>query len=344
MSNWAIMQGDVLDMLRFLPDNTADLILTDPPYYKVKDEDWDHQWATPVDYLAWLDGVAAEWQRVLKPNGSLYVFAWPEMSARIEVMLSKRFNVLNNLVWYKTTGNRNWSMDKDVARSFLPNTERIVFAEQRDSDIAADEEAGYTVQCEAAKRAVFGDYLSAAAKLAGVSGRQIIEEIGAYGKVNHGGAWSNWLIGYNCPTAEQYQKMRNYLNSLDRGKHLDAEYEYLKSEYEDLRREYEELRRPFDVTANEQFTDVWNFRPVASYDGKHPAEKPQALLRHIVKVSSKPDALVLDTFAGSGSTGKAAIAQGRRFIGIEASEHWAAYAERNIADGVQLSLLDGIAA
>ena len=41
------------------------------------------------------------------------------------------------------------------------------------------------------------------------------------------------------------------------------------------------------------------------------------MLRHIINASTRPDAVVLDCFMGSGSTGEACKLEGRRFIGIE---------------------------
>jgi site-specific DNA-methyltransferase (adenine-specific) len=51
--------------------------------------------------------------------------------------------------------------------------------------------------------------------------------------------------------------------------------------------------------------------------GKHPTQKPVALLERIVRASTEPDGLVLDPFNGSGTTGVAALAQGRRYVGID---------------------------
>ncbi len=49
----------------------------------------------------------------------------------------------------------------------------------------------------------------------------------------------------------------------------------------------------------------------------HPTQKPEALLRHLIEVSSNPGEKVFDCFEGVGSVGKAAIDRGRRFLGIE---------------------------
>jgi len=49
--------ADALEVLCCLEDNSIDLIATDPPYFKVKNEDWDHQWSTAADFLVWFDEV-----------------------------------------------------------------------------------------------------------------------------------------------------------------------------------------------------------------------------------------------------------------------------------------------
>jgi site-specific DNA-methyltransferase (adenine-specific) len=49
----------------------------------------------------------------------------------------------------------------------------------------------------------------------------------------------------------------------------------------------------------------------------HPTEKPEHLLERIIRIGSKKDAVVLDPFMGSGTTGVIAKRLGRKFIGIE---------------------------
>jgi modification methylase len=64
----------------------------------------------------------------------------------------------------------------------------------------------------------------------------------------------------------------------------------------------------------------------------HPTQKPEALLHRVLLSSSKPGDLVLDPFFGVGSTGAAAKRLGRRFIGIERDEGYAALAKQRIAE------------
>ena len=55
---------DALQLLQSLDDESTDLILTDPPYYKLLNVDWDKQWTTTYDYFNWLDEIVEECQRV----------------------------------------------------------------------------------------------------------------------------------------------------------------------------------------------------------------------------------------------------------------------------------------
>ena len=81
------IQGDCREVLPTLPDASVQLLVVDPPYFKVKMDylgeklTWDCQWSTREAYLGWLRQLAKEWQRVLTPNGSLYCFASPQMAA-----------------------------------------------------------------------------------------------------------------------------------------------------------------------------------------------------------------------------------------------------------------------
>ena len=65
---------------------------------------------------------------------------------------------------------------------------------------------------------------------------------------------------------------------------------------------------------------VWRFLPPSKKEkshGKHPTQKPLALLERCVRASTHPGELVFDPFAGSSTTGVAALSLGRRFCGIE---------------------------
>lgn len=66
-------------------------------------------------------------------------------------------------------------------------------------------------------------------------------------------------------------------------------------------------------------------------DREHITQKPVEVLRELVKICP-PGGVVLDPFAGSGTTGVAALLEGRRFVGFEMSDHFHALASRRLHD------------
>lgn len=62
----------------------------------------------------------------------------------------------------------------------------------------------------------------------------------------------------------------------------------------------------------------------------HPTQKPVKILKHIVKIASNENDVVLDPFMGVGSSGVAALEMNRRFIGIEIEKEYFEAAEKRL--------------
>src|SRR5579872_3694824 len=79
------------------------------------------------------------------------------------------------------------------------------------------------------------------------------------------------------------------------------------------------------MNAGRQMKSVWEILPPAAEEkrfGKHPAQKPLALIERILLASSNEGDLVLDPFLGSGTTAVAALRRGRKCAGIELDPKW----------------------
>lgn len=105
-----------------------------------------------------------------------------------------------------------------------------------------------------------------------------------------------------------------------------------------LRPTYEEV----GLWAKEKFSipdrglrDIQQFPTSSTKPTGHPAEKPLALLKWLVEISTHPGDLVLDPFAGSGTTGVACVQTGRDFLGCEIDPTYHALAVRRIAEAQQ---------
>lgn len=291
--------GDASELIGRLPEDAVSLILTDPPYHSTKKHNivGDRSFPTDEEFVDWMSGVSLEWLRVLRANGSLYLFCASRMAARLEVSLSRHFNPLAHIAWSKPNdpGFDGWKgkMKKEALRAWYAHSERILFFEPA---------------CHGnLKRSTFGTWLREARSEAGLTAKDLAEITQSYGRVNHGGAVSNWETGRNVPSKEQYNRIISAFS-----------LKLPQKRYP----EYEDVVRPFNVSADIPFIDVWDDPSVKPFKGKHPAEKPVAMLSRIVHASSFPGDIVLDSFAGSGASGVAALSSGRRAILIDIDGNW----------------------
>lgn len=326
LGNATLHLGDCLEILPKLPDNSVDLILTDPPYYKVKSNGWDNQWKSVDEFLGWLDEVLAQFWRVLKPTGSLYLFCSPQLNAEIEMLIKRRFNVLNHCVWAKPSG-VFLRHKKEALTRYATKTERIIFAEHyRSGEVGkACGSQHYHHAVEQQKQQTYAsliNYFKEAREALSVPAKAINEATGTQ-MCSHWFSASQWKL----PTKEQYETLQALFAEYSQNHKLSRPFDELSKEhqgltidYESLRSQYEHLRRPFNVSKEVPFTEVFEYPPVQHYPGKHPCEKPLQMGLDIVKASSRPGDVVLDAFSGSGVFGEAAISSGCKFIGIEFEE------------------------
>lgn len=99
-----IWEGDCLKLLPTLPDQSAQIVIADPPYNIGKDFGNNSDKMTHEDYLKWCDVWIAECLRILKPNGTMFVFGFSEGLAyiltRVPDNVERRW-----LVWHYTNKN-----------------------------------------------------------------------------------------------------------------------------------------------------------------------------------------------------------------------------------------------
>ena len=80
-----------------------------------------------------------------------------------------------------------------------------------------------------------------------------------------------------------------------------------------------------EINGGTQMRDVWNLPAIAPWEkscGKHPTQKPLALLTRIILASTQKNAWIVDPFTGSSTTGIAANLINRRFLGIDKEEEF----------------------
>jgi len=91
--------------MKSLPNDCVNLIIADPPYFEVVKQKWDNQWKTEQDYLDWTYNYLKECNRILKSNGSIYIWGLFPTFHSVVHLAKTLFTPLQENIWYKPNGN-----------------------------------------------------------------------------------------------------------------------------------------------------------------------------------------------------------------------------------------------
>lgn len=70
------INADCISTMQTMEDNSVDLVVADPPYWKVVGEKWDYQWKTEKEYVEWSLRWIKEVARILRIGGTFYCFGY----------------------------------------------------------------------------------------------------------------------------------------------------------------------------------------------------------------------------------------------------------------------------
>ena len=289
-----------------LPDKCANLIIADPPYYKVKGN-FDFIWKTFDDYLKDVEKWAIECKRILADNGTLLWYGDAKNIAYAQIIFDKHFNLINNLVWNK--GSFMGLEESEGLRSFAPCTERILMY-SLDNGL---QEINNNIENYLEIR----NYFNSEKQKIGKSLTWINREVLGYNNGKDGMAGNILSVtkkGWSFPTKKQYLK-------LQKTGYFKKPYEIIQKRYFNYKKEYEKLRRPFNNRFNLQ--EVLNFSNEAVKVGNkydHDTVKPETLTRALILTCSRENDLVVVPFAGSGTECSMSVKEKRKFIGYEITE------------------------
>ncbi|HEX5797721.1 MAG TPA: site-specific DNA-methyltransferase [Candidatus Saccharimonadales bacterium] len=241
-NDFVLYKDDSIDFLKKLPEDSIDMIFSDPPYnlsnggftvhagkrVSVNKGTWDESQGVESDFsfhLRWIE----ECHRVLKPNGSLWVSGTYHSIYQCGYAIQLLgFKVLNDISWFKPNASPNLS-----GRYFTASHESLIWARK-------DPKGKHTFN---------------------------------------------------------YQDMKN-------GSWHENDF----------------IKKP-----GKQMRSVWAIGTPKREEkifGKHPTQKPLALLDRVVLASTNKGDTVLDPFTGSSTTGLSAIKHKRKFVGIDLEKEY----------------------
>lgn len=133
-----LLEGDCLELLKNIPDNSVDCLLTDPPYSVMEDYDWDKK--DDEFYRQWLSLIKPK----LKDKHTGFIFFDSRKLCDFELILRDYFPIVNRIIWIR----KNMSMGRVIKNSFISSYEVIFYFGNRELDLPKDWGAERFDSCE----------------------------------------------------------------------------------------------------------------------------------------------------------------------------------------------------
>ena len=194
MSEVKLYHGDCLEIMKQIPDGSVDMVLADPPYFKVIMQTWDYQWRTVDEYLAWSEKWIGQATYKMRYGATFCCFGYAETLARLlpicencGIKFRQQIIVDKGIQSVAGRATRNYKM--------FPTCTESIFVFVKDA-------IPYV-----------RNILKEAQVKKGISAKEINETLCM--KANGGGMWSIWTGNNVCeqlPTEEHWKRLVELLN------------------------------------------------------------------------------------------------------------------------------------
>lgn len=283
-----LMFGDCLERMKEIPDNSIDLILTDPPYGTIRSIGTGSmsgsEWDVPIDTKEMM----RECHRILRPKGTMCLFSQDPYTTEIITNGHGNLPFSYRYVWEKN----HFANAMISSKAPVNVTEDICVYFKADAD-----------HSDNPLQKMFMDEL----ERVGMKPKQIADALGKSGAIHH---FTTGKV-FRIPSRERLEEIKKLTSA------FDWSYDYIVM-----------LNESFKAWQSHRFPKIFNLpagakhkRNILKYDKDsgnfHPTQKPVALLTDLIETYTNTGDSVLDFTMGSGSTGVAAVSSGRKFTGIE---------------------------
>lgn len=353
-----VINGDSLEVLKSLPDNCIDALVTDPPAgINFMNKEFDHNRGGRQQWIAWLTAIMQEVYRVMKPGAHGLVWALPRTSHWTTTALEDaNFEIRDKIYHLFGSGMpKSFNLGEGRGTGLKPSVEEWILI----------------------RKPISEDSVTTNVQKWGTGGLNIdICRVPA--SVTTSGRWPAQLVlshtlfctdvecAEGCPITEldkqsgitsshggghvtriHFNSPAKYHPPIPKGDTGGASRFFINFYYASKASKRERnagceslpVQKTFDKNTSKQIAHInhktgnvtYNEYTPSANQNDHPTTKSLSLMRYICRLVTPPDGIVLDCFAGSGSTLVACIQEGFRFIGIEQDEHYCQIARARIA-------------
>jgi DNA modification methylase len=394
-----IINGDTVDIMKTLDNESIDTIITSPPYWDQRDYENKNQWGNESnidEYIQNMSKWASECRRILKNEGTLFLNIGDKYSKKSLLMIPERlclemlkngWVLRNKIIWYKPNHQPSGVKDRftntweyiyfftkdsgkyynykyyqniDVLRIKPKTVEKKLdgFPETLSIEEYINDNYETKIKTYNDNKTYNGKYNNQTKNIGGSAGgrkskngisytKKRIHEITPYlkskihkylklyynewkksknsqtidqilGYKDKAGHWFREDPGGSLPLPDDWIKLKNILNFDDKYDDIMTNQHYV-------------LNNVKNNPKGKNPGDMWNISLKHSKE-KHFAAFPPELPEKIIDGFCPPDGIVLDTFAGSGTTGVAAMNKKVKSIMIELNPEYCGIMEKRFTD------------
>ena len=334
MSTYNLHEGDCLEWLRSLPSDSVDSLVTDPPAgIAFMGRKWDDDKGGRRQWIAWLTDILRECMRVMKPGAAGFVWALPRTSHWTATACEDAGFEVRDVVTH--VQGQGFPKSKALLK---PAAEHWILVRNPGPlrDLRIDE-------CRVGTELItaHGGGVNTPGRRA-YGGGSGIPAVAAGSNPHHGRWPANFAMSHSDGCADTCEadcpvRLLGEQSGVSRGpkphiRATDSKHLYGRG-FGEGREGTVKNNIPDTGTAARFFPCF--YQPKASKRDRgegngHPTVKSIALMRWLCRLVTPAGGLVLDPFAGSGTTGVAALQEGLRFVGIEKEEEYGEIARRRI--------------
>jgi DNA modification methylase len=337
---YCLLTGNSLDVLRKIPDNSINCVITSPPYWLLREYDVDDEKKhdqligaekDPADYVDKLVAVFNEVHRILTKDGSLWLNLGDKyhnkqlmgMPWRVALaMMDKGWILRNDVIWDQMKGTQS---AKDRLRDVYEHV--FHFVKSKKYYYAHNEIRIAPVR---KPKKYNGEIVSAT----GVSGKKYRKQI------------TESTVLTKVEKQNALEALEAILEDLAQGRAIDfrmtirGEQRTFHSDKTKVSGRAKELETKgyyiLKMGADGHIpSDIWRIAPEDIWrEDAHYAVFPEELLLNPIKATCPEKGIVLDPFSGTGSTVALAVKLNRRGIGIDLSREYNTLARKRVEDAI----------
>lgn len=328
MSNKSVLlRGDCLEILKELPSDSVDSLITDPPAgISFMGKAWDEDKGGRKQWIAWMSSVMVECLRVLKPGAHGLVWAIPRTSHWTATALEDAGFEIRDVVTHlfgsgfpkshnigKSTGDKRF---EGFGTALKPAAEMWILIRKPISE--------KTVAANTLKHGTGGINIDASRIGDGHNQGRFPANLVLSHKADCIEVGTKKVKGTN-PSGPNHGKKTSLFNMGNGNNGIT----YAQEDGTEMVALFECTSGCAVAQLDKQSEGVSRFfyqskasKKDKGADNTHPTVKSSALMSYLIKLITPSEGVVLDPFMGSGSTGVSAIKEGFMFIGIEKEQEY----------------------